>query len=285
MAEMTDFYRTLSDLAGIDPTTIDKGVEGDSLAGTLAEPSGPGKAFSFSQTNRVAVSALLREPTPRGLPNLFRGVDASAVQFYDPSGYSYDADLQWMGYTVRSKSWRFTEWLRWRGGCASNDTEAGLVELYSHASDTTPLDLDASEYNNLAHANPDVVAEMRAILRARIDFGCQPTPPPTCPGSKWCPPPPPPPMPPPPARDCPSGFAAHASGLWQNCVHGPGPNCGRDRTNTSVASCGAKCASIAECRAFEVFEVGLPADACWTYLHELELPFVPNSRAATCVKE
>lgn len=45
MAEMCDFYRTLSDLAGIDPATVDKGVEGDSLAATVANPTLPGKQY------------------------------------------------------------------------------------------------------------------------------------------------------------------------------------------------------------------------------------------------
>jgi arylsulfatase A-like enzyme len=58
MAEMVDFYRTLSDLSGVAPTKVDKGVEGDSLAAVVAGPpnSLAGKEYAFSQTQRVSVS-------------------------------------------------------------------------------------------------------------------------------------------------------------------------------------------------------------------------------------
>ena len=97
MAEMCDFYRTLSDLAGIDPATVDKGVEGDSLADVVANPSAQGKPYAFSQTNRVGVASLKAELPPRGLPNLFSGLPVAANEFYDPSGFSADSDLEWMG--------------------------------------------------------------------------------------------------------------------------------------------------------------------------------------------
>lgn len=71
MAEMCDFYKTLSDLAGINPDTVDKGVEGDSLAEAVANPSMQGKLYAFSQTNRVGVASLKAEVPPRHLPNLF----------------------------------------------------------------------------------------------------------------------------------------------------------------------------------------------------------------------
>ena len=74
---------------------------------------------------------------------------------------SHNSELEWMGYTVRSKSWRFTEWLSWDGkglcGVAPSAAAADeLIELYDHRSDTTPLDLDAAEYTNVATTNPDV---------------------------------------------------------------------------------------------------------------------------------
>ena len=69
MAEMTDFYRTLSDLAGIDPATVDKGVEGDSLTPAFADPAGAGKLYAFSQTQRIQISSLKTIPSSRPKDN------------------------------------------------------------------------------------------------------------------------------------------------------------------------------------------------------------------------
>ena len=98
MAEMCDFYKTLSDLAGINPDTVDKGVEGDSLAEAVANPSMQGKLYAFSQTNRVGVASLKAEVPPRHLPNLFSRLPVTANGYFDPSGFSADSDLEWMGY-------------------------------------------------------------------------------------------------------------------------------------------------------------------------------------------
>lgn len=108
MAEMVDFYRTLSDLAGIPPSAVDKGVEGDSLAAAVANPTILGKEYAFSQTQRISVATLRSQGIYPGLP-------AVADGFYDPSCFSNRSDIQWMGYSVRSAQWRFTEWLQWNG--------------------------------------------------------------------------------------------------------------------------------------------------------------------------
>ena len=86
-----------------------------------------------------------------GLGWPFQGLPKEADPFFDPSCMSHNSELEWMGYTVRSKSWRFTEWLSWDGeglcGVAPSAAAAAeLIELYDHRSDTTPLDLDAAEY-------------------------------------------------------------------------------------------------------------------------------------------
>ena len=53
-------------------------------------------------------------------------------------------------YSVRTREWRLTEWLRWAGECphAPSAAAPALVELYNHTGDTAPLDLDAAEYDN-----------------------------------------------------------------------------------------------------------------------------------------
>jgi hypothetical protein len=46
---------------------------------------------------------------------MINSLPADANSFYDPSCLSHNNKLEWMGYTVRSAKWRFTEWLQWNG--------------------------------------------------------------------------------------------------------------------------------------------------------------------------
>ena len=75
---------------------------------------------------------------------------------------------------VRSAAWRYTEWLAWDGSALCPRAPVGraprLAELYSHADDIAPFDLDAAEYENVAAQNPSVVAEMRAVLERKVHY-------------------------------------------------------------------------------------------------------------------
>ena len=71
-----------------------------------------GKAYAFSQTQRVSITTLRKS----GLGWPFAGLPASADPYFDPSCMSHNDQLEWMGYSVRSTEWRFTEWLQWDGG-------------------------------------------------------------------------------------------------------------------------------------------------------------------------
>jgi hypothetical protein len=123
MAEMCDFYRTLSDLAGISPSTVDPGVECDSLAGLFHGNASQtqGKLYAFSQTNRRSVPALKKQ----GLAPYTRLPSPESDSFFDPTCMSTNDELEWMGYTVRSTAWRFTEWYQWNGTglCPHENTE------------------------------------------------------------------------------------------------------------------------------------------------------------------
>eukprot|EP00041_Stephanoeca_diplocostata_P016103 m.313662 g.313662 ORF g.313662 m.313662 type:complete len:442 (+) comp20256_c1_seq25:607-1932(+) len=180
MAEMCDFYRTLSDLAGIDPATVDKGVEGDSLAPVVNDPSRAGKQYAFSQTQRIRVTSLRRETMALGMKNTYTTLPSSANLYYDPSCFSNRSQIEYMGYTVRSSQWRFTQWVRWNGqdlcplNPASNqETAEAMVELYDHTSDTTLVDFDAAEYENVAAIHPTVIQDFRSVLRTKIQY-CPP---------------------------------------------------------------------------------------------------------------
>ena len=170
---MVDFYRTLSDLAGIDPTTVEKGVEGDSLAAVVRDPSIGGKLYAFSQTQRVSIPTLKRTGTPAKPKedNQFKALPAAADGFFDPSCWSYGSGLEWMGYTVRSQGWRLTQWHRWNGNALCPlVANQSLSELYDHRADTSIFDLDVAEYENVAAANANVVAKLAAVLDRKIEL-------------------------------------------------------------------------------------------------------------------
>ena len=174
MAEMCDFYRTLSDLAGIAPSAVDKGVECDGLAAAFDDPGGAGKRYAFSQTQRVSIPSLRTEPEamPR---NPYARLPAAADAFYAPSCWSFNDEIEWMVFTVRSSEWRLTMSLAWDGErlCPHKPAPGAalaMTELYDHREDTAMFDLDVAEYDNVAARNPEVVAEMRAALETYVVY-------------------------------------------------------------------------------------------------------------------
>jgi arylsulfatase A-like enzyme len=184
MAEMCDFYRTLSDLAGINPSTVDKGVQCDGLASVFSDPSVAGKTYAFSQTQRISIPDLRTEPEQcvRDCQNqkLYRKLPPVADGFFAPSCFSYNHQIEWMVYTVRSAEWRLTESLRWNGqklcamkpstSAAANATALAFTELYDHRHDTSAFDLDVAEYDNVVASYPDVVATMREALETYVVY-------------------------------------------------------------------------------------------------------------------
>ena len=80
-------------------------------------------------------------------------------------------EIEWMGYTVRSADWRFTEWYEWNGTALrpTLPTDQPPTELYDHREDTTAWDPD-TEFNNVA-ADPrhaQTTSQLRAVLRASV---------------------------------------------------------------------------------------------------------------------
>ena len=88
----------------------------------------------------------------------------------------HKTNISIMGYSVRSPTWRLTEWRRWQGQALRADwNPAGLVtrELYSHAGNTGlgPASLDNFEYVNEAYEEnaQGVVAQLAAVLKQQFD--------------------------------------------------------------------------------------------------------------------
>ena len=49
-----------------------------------------------------------------------------------------------------------------------------LTELYDHRDDTSPLNLDVAEYNNVAGSHPSIVSAMRKALETYVVY-CPPS--------------------------------------------------------------------------------------------------------------
>jgi lysophospholipase L1-like esterase len=113
-AELLDMYPTLAELCGLP---IPSGLHGTSLRPLLDDPSAPGKKAAFTQVKRGA------------------GKD------------------QFLGRSVRTERWRYTEWDGGQRG----------AELYDH-------DADPHEYQNLADdpKHADTVKELKELLKKGV---------------------------------------------------------------------------------------------------------------------
>jgi len=100
-AELVDLFPTLVDLCGLP---MPEGLDGDSLAPVVADPSRSVKAAAYTQHPRPAYFD--REPEKR------------------PKA---------MGYSVRNENVRYTEWRDWNSG------DVIAKELYDHRDDPKEL--------------------------------------------------------------------------------------------------------------------------------------------------
>jgi len=117
LVELVDLYPTLAAIAGLRPP---EGLEGSSLLPWLQDPSRPGKPAVFTMVGRHPDRSLMNR------------------------------EVTYLGKSVRTERWRYTEWDGGRQG----------VELYDEAK-------DPAEWNNLA-ADPSlrpVLAQLRSQLR------------------------------------------------------------------------------------------------------------------------
>eukprot|EP00998_Keelungia_sp_KM082_P009174 NODE_5341_length_706_cov_1.423143_g5318_i0.p1 GENE.NODE_5341_length_706_cov_1.423143_g5318_i0~~NODE_5341_length_706_cov_1.423143_g5318_i0.p1 ORF type:complete len:226 (+),score=66.12 NODE_5341_length_706_cov_1.423143_g5318_i0:65-679(+) len=162
LAELVDMYPTLADLANLKDKVTDA-LDGISLRPLLEDPSVPAdwKNASFSQYPRCTNTSMRKEPPY--LPTR------------DPCIQVPSNEFTHMGYTVRTKLWRYTEWPEWEcyepnvcKGAVQWDKSGGR-ELYSHKGDTGDC-FDCFENENVVDdpANAGVVQQLSAMLRAYV---------------------------------------------------------------------------------------------------------------------
>ena len=82
-------------------------------------------------------------------------------------------DFTWMGYTMRTDRYRYTEWVGWNGSTLQPIWDAlKAAELYDHLNDTGAwTDADKFENVNLVHsANTSLIASLSKQLHQAFGF-------------------------------------------------------------------------------------------------------------------
>ena len=162
-AQLLDLYPTLATLAGV-PVAATAGLMGRDLAPLVRAPATPaaatleaGEAYSHQ-----AKCYRKDQPTPHPTPEQQTLQTMMTCEFVDRG------DMDFMGYSVRTAKWRYTEWAAWNGTALGPRWDA-LVgrELYDHRTGTDPWN---NENENLVEAAEyaHVVAAMQAKLRAHF---------------------------------------------------------------------------------------------------------------------
>ena len=149
LAEVVDLYKTLSELAGIPlPTDNSAAVQGNSLVGAMTGlPHTSNYSFSqFAKTGRSVADAF-----------------GTCMGCYPTNDEGPTAN--YMGFTVRSAEWRWTEWFEWDGDAGEPKWAEGAAaaELYDHRSDKGD-DFDAFENVNMANDTDASAAAAREAL-------------------------------------------------------------------------------------------------------------------------
>lgn len=162
LVELVDLMPTLAALSGV-PLPVGEKLSGLSLAPLLDDPTLPmlpGKDWALSQYPRC----------PADLNNSANYYENNKCEFVERSV------IPFMGYSLRTDTYRYTEWCRWNGSVLRPDFDQLVgAELYAHpAGNTTGCDgsmnscFDEFENVNLVHSEPTVAAELSAKLHAIV---------------------------------------------------------------------------------------------------------------------
>ena len=153
LVELVDMYPTLCDLAGLDTP---KHVEGQSFKPLLENPDKEWKKAAFTQFPTPALREWAANPLSKGMRETYFGPLIKEVEdkIIKQQGEKWDRDLYenyLMGYTMRTKQYRFMVWRDYR----DPNAEPVFFELYDHKK-------DPNETVNIADQNPELVKELLA---------------------------------------------------------------------------------------------------------------------------
>lgn len=187
VVELVSLYKTLSELAGLPPATIEPSVQGTSFASLLtgvpsprlaaaapdAHPE-PGNGFAMSQMTRCVPEGPNCEPTASGGPRCHANPATSVYAACGGTGGT--REYSYMGYSLRSAEWRLSIWAAWDNAtmCPRWSDSSNQVELYDHRNDTAIVDFDSTENVNVASepANQLVLQQLTGAVHRFFAEGC-----------------------------------------------------------------------------------------------------------------
>lgn len=169
LVEHVDLYPTLVELAmGKSVNKSQESIEGDSYA-ELFDESRVKDPSTFVWTNEFGASFT---QYPRCCKNNKCGPQDGNFSNNHRCASVPKEKFDYMGYSIRTQRWRYTEWAKWDGRSlrpifASDPTKDPLVELYDHDGDTGN---GASTWNdfenvNVAKGNPHVVQSLSLEIK------------------------------------------------------------------------------------------------------------------------
>lgn len=162
IVELVDIMPTTIELAGLR-SPAGEILDGTSLAPLLQKPLAPAQSW-----DKVALSQYPRCPASKDGKTWT--TNTSLMWINNWCEFTDKVDIPWMGFSMRTAQFRYTEWAKWDGATQRADWQvlAGK-ELYSHT-DVDNNDFDATENRNLVHEPgraPDV-AQLSAQLHALV---------------------------------------------------------------------------------------------------------------------
>lgn len=208
LVELVDVLPTIAELAGVTLPS-DESYDGQSLVPLLSsgeeaevEATSEGDAVNDAQLVNDAQPPVVTDASlveelgaPVGVDRVhgetagFASTRTAAFSQYprrvkDPSRPWYDnsiihharSSFTHMGYSVRTPSWRYTEWVAWNGTALTPMWEEVVArELYDHRNESSyPTDFDAGELENVA-SHVELAATVEALSAAvRKQFGAEP---------------------------------------------------------------------------------------------------------------
>lgn len=158
LAELVDVFPTMMEAIGIPMLGPEAAsLDGTSLLPVLRSPSDPGIA---ARTKPYALSQYMRCPKDTSNPGMYW--KQNNCLFTDRT------QIPFFGYTLRTRNWRYTEWVHWDGAKLMPDWSRVVGrELYSHTGDDG-TDFNCFENANQDSVNPEVVKEMSALLHSVV---------------------------------------------------------------------------------------------------------------------